>query len=213
MTALPCSSNWGRPARPIICRTSVGTDHNTQWGQSQSVEVVLGLSTCDGVVHVAPGLAIVVLGSLDDHQVSWEVDPPGQGAGGDEDLRESSLRDAPAPAAAPPGPAPSGTWILEWTNSSSTTFLSCWCRPAWCRPMPKASVSFRLESITVETTSSIWTGHNTHRCWDTPGSGGGAGPQQPGPYLPLVVVQPLSGVVLRGQVGHQVQGRQPRLSP
>lgn len=44
--------------------------------------------TCNGVVHVAPGFAIVIFRSLDDYQVSREVHPPGQSAGGYQNLRE-----------------------------------------------------------------------------------------------------------------------------
>lgn len=42
-----------------------------------------GLCTCNGVVYVAPGFAIVVLCSLHNHEVSGKVHPPGQSTGGD----------------------------------------------------------------------------------------------------------------------------------
>lgn len=51
------------------------------------------LCTCDGVVHIAPGFAIVVFSSLDDHQVSGEVHPPGQSTGGNQNLRKETYWD------------------------------------------------------------------------------------------------------------------------
>ena len=54
------------------------------------------------------------------------------------------------------------TWILQLTNSSSTVRRSLSCSPAWCMPMPNASVSFRLESLTVAMMASICTA-NTRR--------------------------------------------------
>lgn len=47
--------------------------------------------TCNGVVHVAPGFAIKVFSSLNDHQVSREVHPPSQSAGGNQNLRQEDL--------------------------------------------------------------------------------------------------------------------------
>ncbi len=46
--------------------------------------------TCNGVVHVAPGFAIIVFSSLDNHQVSREVHPPGQSTGGNQNLRNET---------------------------------------------------------------------------------------------------------------------------
>lgn len=53
------------------------------------------------------------------------------------------------------------TWILQFTNNSSTVFLSLSCRPAWCMPIPKASVSFRFESLTVNIMSFICNRKNS----------------------------------------------------
>lgn len=47
------------------------------------------LCTCNGVVYIAPGFAIVVFSSLDDHQVSREVNPPGKSTGGNQNLRKT----------------------------------------------------------------------------------------------------------------------------
>lgn len=48
-----------------------------------------GLCTCNGVVYISPGFAIVVFSSLDDHQVSGEVHPPGKSTGGNQNLRKT----------------------------------------------------------------------------------------------------------------------------
>lgn len=61
-----------------------------------------GPGTCDGVVHVAPGLAVVVLRPFDHHQVGGEVDPPGQGAGRDQNLPKTRSTEVSArPSGAP----------------------------------------------------------------------------------------------------------------
>ncbi len=48
------------------------------------------------------------------------------------------------------------TCIFELTKSSSTVLLSLSCSPAWCRPIPNASVSFKLASLIPEITLSFW---------------------------------------------------------
>lgn len=49
----------------------------------------IGLCTCNGVVYIAPGFAIIVFSSLDNHQVSREVHPPGKSTGGNQNLRKT----------------------------------------------------------------------------------------------------------------------------
>lgn len=46
--------------------------------------------TCDRKVNVSSGFAVIVFSSLDDHQVSWKIDTPGQRTGGNQHLRVKS---------------------------------------------------------------------------------------------------------------------------